>query len=112
MYRAALAEMTVPYGDTSITQSRKNAFDLGEYGVGLLANSLELGCDCLGEIRYFDAALVNSKGEPYLIKHAVCMHEEVSFMGGHASNGHASNGHASNCKACRIVPHGRESFQD
>jgi hypothetical protein len=36
--------------------------------VGILANSLELGCDCKGEIRYFDAAMVTTKGEPYLIK--------------------------------------------
>ena len=34
IYRESLVEMTVPYGDTStsVTQSRKNAFDCGEYG--------------------------------------------------------------------------------
>jgi primary-amine oxidase len=45
LYRASLAEMTVPYGDPSSTQARKNAFDVGEYGLGMLANSLKLGCD-------------------------------------------------------------------
>ena len=35
IYRAAVVEMTVPYGDTIATQSRKNAFDIGEYGVGV-----------------------------------------------------------------------------
>ena len=40
---------------------RKNAFDVGEYGFGALANSLELGCDCLGEIHYFDAASVDDR---------------------------------------------------
>jgi len=35
-----------------------------------------LGCDCLGEIRYLDAVLHNSKGEPYTITNAVCIHEE------------------------------------
>ena len=75
-YRASLAEMTVPYGDTNITQSRKNAFDVGEYGVGILANSLKLGCDCLGEIRYFDAVMANTRGEIFEIKNAICMHEE------------------------------------
>ena len=48
-------EMFVPYGDPRPTHYRKNVFDMGEYGIGMLANSLELGCDCLGEIRYFDA---------------------------------------------------------
>lgn len=40
------------------------------------ANSLELGCDCLGLIRYFDAHMTTSRGEPLLVKNAICMHEE------------------------------------
>jgi primary-amine oxidase len=76
LYRASLTEMVVPYGDPGPTQRRKNAFDVGEYGMGMCANSLELGCDCLGLIRYFDAHLCNSRGEPCTIKNAVCMHEE------------------------------------
>ncbi|MFO0426423.1 MAG: primary-amine oxidase [Planctomyces sp.] len=76
LYRASLTEMVVPYGDPGPTQRRKNAFDVGEYGMGMCANSLELGCDCLGVIRYFDAHLCNSRGEPLTIKNAICMHEE------------------------------------
>ncbi|MDB5310350.1 MAG: maoII [Gemmataceae bacterium] len=76
LYRASLTEMVVPYGDPTATQYRKNAFDVGEYGMGACANSLELGCDCLGLIRYLDANLVNSRGELLTIKNAVCMHEE------------------------------------
>ena len=56
--------MVVPYGDPRPAYFRRNAFDVGEYGIGMLANSLELGCDCLGEIRYFDVAGHNSLGEP------------------------------------------------
>ena len=55
---------------------KKNAFDVGEYNIGLLANSLELGCDCLGEIRYFDVELADNRGNPYTLKNAICMHEE------------------------------------
>jgi primary-amine oxidase len=79
IYRASLAEMVVPYNDAGIPASnhfRKNAFDVGEYGLGMLANSLTLGCDCLGVIHYFDAYLTNSKGEVAVIENAVCMHEE------------------------------------
>jgi primary-amine oxidase len=76
LYRASLTEMVVPYGDPGPTQRRKNAFDVGEYGMGMCANSLELGCDCLGLIRYFDAHLCDSRGGPLTIKNAVCMHEE------------------------------------
>src|SRR5829696_33171 len=76
LYRASLSEMVVPYGDPAPVHRRKNAFDAGEYNIGTLANPLELGCDCLGEIRYFDAVMADTSGEPYAVKNAVCMHEE------------------------------------
>jgi primary-amine oxidase len=76
IYRAAVVEMTVPYGDTMPTQSRKNAFDIGEYGLGMNTNSLTLGCDCLGEVHYFDFDFVNTAGGIESIPNAVCMHEE------------------------------------
>ncbi len=76
LYRASLSEMIVPYGDPTDAHYRKNAFDAGEYGLGLMANSLELGCDCLGDIRYFDAHLADAAGAAYTLKNAVCMHEE------------------------------------
>jgi primary-amine oxidase len=41
-----------------------------------MTTSLELGCDCLGEIRYVDAVLHDTKGEPYTVKNAICLHEE------------------------------------
>lgn len=48
---------------------RRLAFDLGDVGIGQLTNSLELGCDCLGNIHYFDAILNNSKGAHPLLTH-------------------------------------------
>lgn len=33
-------------------------------GLGFCANSLELGCDCVGNIQYFDAVMNDSKGGP------------------------------------------------
>ena len=76
LYRAALSDMVVPYGDPGKDHYRKNAFDAGEYGIGSLTNSLMLGCDCLGEIRYFDAVMNDSRGGAFTIPNAVCMHEE------------------------------------
>ena len=76
LYRASLTEMVVPYGDPSPTEFRKNAFDVGEYGMGMCANSLELGCDCVGHIKYFDANMVDSRGHLLTVKNAICMHEE------------------------------------
>ncbi len=76
LYRASMAEMVVPYGDPRVQHFRKNAFDLGEHGVGVLANSLTLGCDCVGDIHYFDGVLTNSRGEVSVTKNAICLHEE------------------------------------
>ena len=58
----SIAELVIPYGDPGPGGYRKNAFDIGEYGLGLLTNSLELGCDCLGEIRYLDVDLADAPG--------------------------------------------------
>lgn len=76
LYRASICEMVVPYGDPREQYYRKNAFDIGEYGLGMLANSLALGCDCLGVIYYFDFPLVDSHGQVTPLKNAVCLHEE------------------------------------
>jgi len=76
VYRASFAELIVPYADPGPAGYRKSAFDIGEYGIGVLSNSLELGCDCLGHIHYFDVDLCDDRGEPFTIKNAVCLHEE------------------------------------
>ena len=80
LYRASVAEMVVPYGDPSYAHYRKNAFDVGEYGIGRLANALKLGCDCKGHIHYFDGVVNDTAGEPVVIENAICMHEEDDGM--------------------------------
>jgi primary-amine oxidase len=75
-HRLSFAEMVVPYRDPSPDHYRRTAFDIGEWGLGFMTQSLELGCDCLGEIRYLDAVLHDSKGEPYTVNNAICIHEE------------------------------------
>ena len=81
LHRVSLSEMYVPYGDPAPTHWNKNVFDMGEYGLGWLANSLELGCDCLGEIHYFDAYVNDQDGGPVRIGNAICMHEEDASIG-------------------------------
>jgi primary-amine oxidase len=76
VYRASIAEMVVAYGDPSPVRFWQNYFDTGEYLVGRLSNSLELGCDCLGEIHYFDAEVADDAGSPNTIRNAICLHEE------------------------------------
>ena len=76
LHRASISEMVVPYGDPGPVHGWKNAFDAGDWGLGRMANSLALGCDCLGEIHYFDAVSANEHGEPSTVANAICLHEE------------------------------------
>jgi primary-amine oxidase len=76
VYRASLSELFVPYGDPSPTQRRKMVLDEGECGLGLLANSLALGCDCLGEITYLDGVVNDNDGHAVVLPNAICLHEE------------------------------------
>ncbi|SCU97583.1 LAMI_0F10594g1_1 [Lachancea mirantina] len=75
-YRVALNEMTVPYGDGRPPFHRKQAFDLGDCGFGNTANSLALGCHCLGVVKYLDTRRADNKGNPVLIPSTICMHEQ------------------------------------
>jgi primary-amine oxidase len=75
-HRMSFAEMVVPYRDPTPDHMRRTAFDIGEWGLGFMTTSLELGCDCLGEITYLDAVLHDSKGEPRTVRNAICIHEE------------------------------------
>ena len=74
-YRLALSEMFVPYCDPRMPYWRKAAFDLGSNGAGVTANNLQLGCDCLGHIKYFDWWHVTNGGEPLKMPNVVCCHE-------------------------------------
>lgn len=76
VYRASIDEMLVPYGDPSPVRFWQNYFDTGEYLFGRFTNSLANGCDCVGEIRYFDATFADELGAPHTVENGICMHEE------------------------------------
>ncbi len=80
IYRASVPEMVVPYGDPRFRYWQAY-FDCGEYLVGKWANSLERGCDCLGEIAYLDATVTDDLGAPQVIRNAICVHEEDFGIG-------------------------------
>ena len=76
VFRGSVAEMVVPYADPSPIRDWQNYFDTGEYLIGQMANSLRLGCDCLGDITYLDAVVADQFGNPRTIGNAICIHEE------------------------------------
>ncbi|WP_253841716.1 primary-amine oxidase [Actinokineospora globicatena] len=75
-HRVSMAEMVVPYGDPAPWRYWISYFDAGEYLLGKNANSLKLGCDCLGVIHYFDAVVADDHANAVTIPQAICMHEE------------------------------------
>jgi primary-amine oxidase len=75
-YRLSLSDMSIPYADPRHPFHRKAAFDLGDVGAGIMANNLQLGCDCLGSIYYIGGVLVDGCGEPVDMPNVICVHEQ------------------------------------
>lgn len=100
-FRIAMSEMTVPYGDPRSPFHRKQAFDLGDTGLGTNSNTLTLGCDCLGHIRYFDGYRAAADGTPVIMKNVVCMHEIDQGIGWKHTNWR--NGEASVVRDRQLV---------
>lgn len=75
-YQLGLSEMIVPYGAPEHPHPRKFAFDSGEYGIGVMANNLALGCDCIGHIQYLPGCFTAHDGSAVVIDNAICIHEE------------------------------------
>ncbi|CAG8961280.1 hypothetical protein HYFRA_00013559 [Hymenoscyphus fraxineus] len=75
-YRLSLSDMSIPYADPRHPYHKKAAFDLGDAGAGIMANNLQLGCDCLGSIHYLSAVLSDDKGDPLHMPNVVCIHEQ------------------------------------
>ncbi len=75
-HRMSFAEMVVPYRDPTPAHAAAPRSTSAKWGLGFMTTSLELGCDCLGEITYVDAVLHDAAGEPRTIPQAICLHEE------------------------------------
>jgi primary-amine oxidase len=75
-YRVSLSDMSIPYADPRPPFHKKQAFDLGDVGAGVMANDLKLGCDCLGAIAYKDGLISDDQGRPVVKPNAICIHEQ------------------------------------
>lgn len=75
-YRLSLSDMAIPYADPRHPFHRKQAFDLGDVGAGVMANNLKLGCDCLGAIYYISGVLADTEGKPVDYPNVICVHEQ------------------------------------
>ena len=81
IYQANLSDMVVPYGSPDLIMFWRNAFDIGEYGIGMLANTLVEGEDVpLGsQPQYLDGVfniLFQGENSPSTIPRAIAIYEE------------------------------------
>ncbi|MFS8897204.1 primary-amine oxidase [Synechococcus sp. R3-13] len=79
-YRVSLSEMVVPYGDPDETWYFRNAFDVGEYNFGLLANTMELGKEVPENGLLLDAVFADNDGEPYVMPGVIGLYERDNGM--------------------------------
>ena len=80
LYRASLSEMAVPYGDTDRNWRWRSAFDVGEYGMGRLASSIEPKTDAPVNATLIDVTYANDEGKPYVLPRAVGIYERDGGM--------------------------------
>jgi primary-amine oxidase len=80
LYRAALSEMAVPYGDTDTNWRWRSAFDIGEYGMGRLASSIEPDTDAPPNATLIDVTFAGDDGAPYVLPKAVGVYERDGGM--------------------------------
>lgn len=75
LYRASFSEMAVPYGDPAGNWNWRCAFDVGEYGVGKGAYTIEPGLDAPGNAVLLDAVFANDYGRPVVYPGVVGIYE-------------------------------------
>ncbi|MBI3549851.1 MAG: primary-amine oxidase [Elusimicrobia bacterium] len=75
LHRAALAEMVVPYGDPDKNWMWRNAFDVGEYGLGRMSSPQEPGLDAPPQATLLDATLADEFGKPLVVSRAISVYE-------------------------------------
>ncbi|HEX7183726.1 MAG TPA: primary-amine oxidase [Thermoanaerobaculia bacterium] len=75
LYRASFSEMAVPYGDPAGNWNWRCAFDVGEYGVGKGAYSIEARIDAPENALLLDAVFANDLGRPVVYKEIVGIYE-------------------------------------
>ncbi len=75
LYRASLSELVVPYGDPSAGWFFRNAFDVGETGIGKLALPLEARTDVPDNAILFSTVFAGEAGGAYEQPRTVALYE-------------------------------------
>lgn len=80
LYRAALSEMVVPYGDPVEDWRWRSAFDVGEYGLGRMASKLQPKLDAPENAKMLSATFCSDNGVPYKADDVIGIYERDGGM--------------------------------
>lgn len=80
LYRAALSEISVPYGLPLPNWKWRSAFDLGEYGFGRYATKLEAGLDVPENAVLLDHVIADDKGDVTELPASIGVYERYAGL--------------------------------
>jgi primary-amine oxidase len=78
LYQGYMSEMFVPYMDADYGWYSRTYFDMGEYGLGLLASPLKPDIDCPSYAVFLNATLNDTSGEPFERPNSICIFERAT----------------------------------
>jgi primary-amine oxidase len=76
LHRASLSEMLVPYGDPSGAWRWRNAFDVGEYGLGVSLTPMRAGHEVPESATLLPVVLADDLGKPVVIENGMAIYEQ------------------------------------
>ena len=78
LYEGHLSELFVPYQDPTEGWYFRNYMDQGEYGLGVMSNTLIRGADCPTEAHYLSPVLSAPDGSAMVFEDAICIFERAT----------------------------------
>lgn len=76
LYRGSVSELCVPYADPTAGWSFRDAFDVGQFGLGNSISALEPLADAPANSKFFDAVIADQLGAPVVHPKCVALYEK------------------------------------